>query len=163
MAKRVHQRAEFIVYDHQSELETTDLQLIEAATQACDLAYAPYSGFRVGAAILLDDGQILKGANQENAAYPSGLCAERVAIFSLGATYPEKKAIKLAVVAQKSGQSGILPAPPCGSCRQVMIELENRQGGAMEVLFQNTEKKWVKSLSASLLLPFCFEQINLSS
>lgn len=112
-------------------LNPTDRSLAEAAISAMDGAYAPYSQFQVGAAILLEDGIVVKGSNQENAAYPSGLCAERVAFFAAGSQHPGKRMLAVAITT-----SYPLPHPisPCGACRQVMAEYELKQDSAIRVL-----------------------------
>ncbi|NLV38142.1 MAG: cytidine deaminase, partial [Bacteroidales bacterium] len=106
------------------ELSKQEKELIEAAKKASLDAYAPYSGFKVGSALLLDNGEILVANNQENAAYPSGLCAERVVLFYANATYPKNRVLSLAVAANKEGIFTENPISPCGSCRQVLLESE---------------------------------------
>ena len=98
-------------------------------------AYAPYSQFKVGCAILLDNNKIVVGSNQENAAYPSGLCAERVAIFQAGAIYPKAKIIKIAITAASENNPTIKPIPPCGACRQSIAEYEFKQDTPIEIYF----------------------------
>jgi cytidine deaminase len=107
----------------QEEIQSLMNQAIEISKNA----YAPYSKFRVGAAILLDNGKIVLGSNQENAAYPSGLCAERVAIFQAGAIYPDAKIVKLAITAASDTNPTLSPIPPCGACRQSIAEYEFKQ------------------------------------
>jgi cytidine deaminase len=131
-----------------------DALLVSAALNARENAYAPYSNYKVGAALLLSDGTIVVGNNQENAAYPSGLCAERVALFAARAQYPKQAILALAVVT--SGEPDDSPASPCGSCRQVMAEFEQLQGKAMRLIMANTSKAAVVFDRASDLLPFCF-------
>jgi cytidine deaminase len=116
-----------------NELLADDRRIYDAAIRAARRAYAPYSQFNVGAAVLLGDGTIVEGNNQENVAYPSGLCAERVALFAAGASFPEKQVTAIAITAIKNGeiQSSIAP---CGACRQVMLETERRYGHAIRVL-----------------------------
>ena len=117
------------------ELTDTEQQLIEQAIEATSRSYAPYSHFRVGAAVRLANGKVVLGCNQENAAYPSGLCAERTALFAAGAEYPEEPVEMLAIAAR--GTDGELtddPTGPCGSCRQVIIESETRSRGKIRIL-----------------------------
>lgn len=121
-------------------------------------AYAPYSKFRVGAAILLDNGKIVLGSNQENAAYPSGLCAERVAIFHAGAIYPNVKIIKLAITAASDTNPTITPIPPCGACRQAIVEYESKQETPIEIYFMGEKGAIYKSNSISNLLPLSFDK-----
>ncbi len=136
------------------ELSCDDHRVRNSAIHAAKKAYAPYSCFNVGAAVLLNSGQIIEGNNQENIAYPSGLCAERVALFSAGSSYPEFHVVTLALVAIKEGEieSSI---SPCGACRQVMLETELRYGKPMRILMCGN-KETVIIPSAKDLLPFCF-------
>lgn len=139
------------------ELSDTEKMLLEAAKEAAATAYAPYSRFQVGAAVLLDNGEVIKGSNQENAAYPSGLCAERVAMFYANATWPKAAITHLAVVA-KHGQTYIsMPIAPCGSCRQSLLEAEHRQKSPIRVLLFGTgETACIESVRA--LLPLSFDE-----
>ena len=121
-------------------------------------AYAPYSKFRVGAAILLDNGKIVLGSNQENAAYPSGLCAERVAIFYAGANYPNVGFKKLFISASPEGQILDKPIPPCGSCRQSIAEYEIKQEMPIEIYFMGGTGEIYKSDSLKNLLPLLFDK-----
>lgn len=117
------------------ELSTEDRQLVEQAIEATRRSYAPYSHFRVGAAVRLGNGEIVIGCNQENAAYPSGLCAERTALFAAGAQYPDVPVRVLAVAARGSdGEMTEEPTGPCGSCRQVIIESETRAKHPIRIL-----------------------------
>ena len=137
-----------------SELSRNDSILREAAISAANRAYAPYSHFNVGAAVLLNDGTVVEGNNQENIAYPSGLCAERVALFSAGATFPDKPVMALAIVAIKNGV--VQPSiAPCGGCRQVMIETEQRYGQPMRILLCGTDET-ILVASTQDLLPLFF-------
>ena len=144
-----------------SHTASEDQKLIHAANQATGSAYAPYSGFKVGAAVLLDDGQIITGTNQENAAYPSGLCAERVALFTAASHYPEKTILKIAVAAKnKSGNSTAVT--PCGSCRQVMLEYEGKQNQAIKILLMGPDETIALFDSANALLPLGFNRFHLT-
>ncbi len=118
-------------YSSAEEMNPQDRQLVEAAIEAQKGSYAPYSRFNVGAALRLEDGTIVKGANQENAAYPSGLCAERTAMFSASANYPGKAMVSLAIVGGFEGTVSDGPCSPCGACRQVMAEYQTLSGQAM--------------------------------
>ena len=136
-----------------SDLNESDQELVALATKCADSAYAPYSNFFVGTALKLDDGTIVKGNNQENAAYPSGLCAERVALFSASANYPNVGIDTIAVYARPT--KGETPVSPCGSCRQVMSEYENKQDRPIRVLLVNDLN--VLEFTSSLdLLPLHF-------
>lgn len=142
--------------DSWQELPEGDRQLVEQAYAISRDAYAPYSQFRVGAAVLLDNGKVVLGSNQENIAFPSGLCAERVALFYTGANYPEQKVLKIAIVAKGEllPENNVLS--PCGSCRQVMLESEIRQAQPFEVILVSQTGKTMIFKSAVDLLPFAF-------
>lgn len=120
------------------ELTDSDKLLIEAAKEATKRSYAPYSHFNVGAAALLDDGTIVTGSNQENAAYPSGLCAERTTLFHVGSEYPDKAITILAIAASNSEGFTEQPVTPCGACRQVMLEAEQRYHRPIRMLMYGT-------------------------
>jgi cytidine deaminase len=151
----------FTILDTLEDLEPGDQQLVQAAVKASAQAYAPYSQFHVGAALLLDNGVIVTGANHENAAYPSCMCAERVAIYAAAAQYPGMSIRKLAVIALRGGVAPLVSASSCGPCRQVMLEFEHRQNTSMEVVFQAPDNRWVKTPTAASLLPFAFSKDNL--
>ena len=138
-----------------AELNAEERQLVEAAKQATDGSYAPYSKFRVGAAVRLKDGTIVTGANQENAAFPSGLCAERTALFAANAQHPDQPVVTLAIAARKGRQFLSQPIPPCGACRQVISGVEERYGIPIRILLYGTEGVLV-SESISPLLPLRF-------
>ena len=145
-------------YDGLDQLELQDKELAEAAIEAMSGSYAPYSQFNVGAAIRLDDGEIIKGANQENAAYPSGLCAERTALFYAGASRPEKAVTGIAIAASQHGELCASPATPCGSCRQVMAQSQFRGGIPMKVILVGANKIW-QFEKVDDLLPLIFDSI----
>ena len=138
------------------ELNENQQDLLQKANHICSNAYAPYSMFKVGASLILKNGQIVNGSNQENVAYPSGLCAERVAIFNAGANFPNQKIKQIAIVAQANFNLK-KPVMPCGACRQSMIEYEQRQGDKIEVLLQGNKGNIFVSESVSNLLPYAFE------
>lgn len=140
----------------ENELENTDRQLVQAAREATGGSYSPYSGFRVGAAVLLEDGTIVTGSNQENAAYPSGLCAERCALFSASHQYPEKAVVALAIAARDSKGYTNNPITPCGACRQVIAETEARYGKPIRFVLYGTSRTIILADGISSLLPFCF-------
>ena len=149
---------QFSVFDSIQELPSDIQNLMEQAVAVRKNAYAPYSKFRVGAALLLDNGKIVLGSNQENAAYPSGLCAERVAIFHSGAIYPEAKILKMAITAASDTNKTTAPIPPCGSCRQSIAEYEIKQETPIEIYFMGEEGVIYKSESLKNLLPFMFDK-----
>ena len=142
------------------ELGSEELRLIEAAKGALTHAYAPYSEFCVGAAVLLDNGQIVIGNNQENAAYPSGLCAERVALFHAGSNYPNEKILKLAVAARPKSADKLVQPGPCGGCRQVMLEYRSKQDAPIELLLICPNDKVLK-MEVQDLLPLAFDKYAL--
>ncbi|MFD0964716.1 cytidine deaminase [Pseudofulvibacter geojedonensis] len=151
----------FIVYEQLSDLPSAVFSLMEAAINARNNAYSPYSKFNVGAAVLLDNEKVVVGSNQENAAYPSGLCAERVAIFQAGAIYPTAKIKKIAITATSQNHKVSEPIPPCGSCRQSIAEYETRQKENIEIYFMGEEGSIMKSNSLSDLLPLTFQKSHL--
>ena len=140
------------------ELAAKDKELAEAAISATATAYAPYSKFNVGAAVLFDDGEIVKGSNQENAAYPSGICAERTALFYASASRPNKAMAALAIAASQEGALLETPVTPCGACRQVMAQYQLKGGHPIEILLIGTERIW-KFAKVEDLLPFTFDSI----
>ena len=142
------------------ELSLQDQELIRAALKATEHAYANYSHFYVGAALRLANGRMVVGANQENAAFPSGLCAERIAVFSAQANFPDQPIVSLAIVARND--AGILPEPitPCGACRQVILEIEDRYKQPVRVLLYG-QKKIYEILSVKDLLPLSFLDENM--
>jgi cytidine deaminase len=143
-------------YENLDELSTEDRNLVQAAKESASNAYAPYSHFLVGAAILLDNGQVIRGNNQENASYPIGLCAERVAAFSAHANFPGI-GFKTVAVTAKSNQFSInKPVPPCGACRQAMVEYEHLFGKNIRVIMTGESGKILIADSVSALLPFQF-------
>lgn len=145
------------VFKDITELETDDKILMNKAIEARKNAYAPYSKFSVGAALLLDNGEIVLGNNQENAAYPSGMCAERVAIWKAGSTFPGVKIIKLAITASSTIAKVDKPIGPCGACRQTLSEFEINQKKPFQVIFMGEVGEVVKTTSLLSLLPFSFD------
>ena len=142
---------------HLSELSDIDQQLVANSKLAFKTAYAPYSNFLVGASILLENGEVINGSNQENIAYPSGLCAERVALFYAGAKYPGIKIITIAVsVFSKSFRESDVISP-CGACRQVMAEYEVKQEQPIKVILHSPSDKVLIANTVESLLPFMFK------
>ena len=146
----------FTIYNDESDLATADLNLIEQARVASASSYSPYSNYMVGSALLLDNGLTITGSNQENASYPAGLCAERVAVFHSSSQYPDARIEAIAVVAKRSNETHFRPVAPCGICRQVLLEYELKQKRPLRVILQDHEGKWVVASSAKLLLPYSF-------
>ena len=142
------------------ELDAELRQLVEIAKQKTQDAYCPYSHFHVGAAALLNDGTIITGANQENAAYPSGICAERTALFAANANHPHTPVKALAIACYTNGHFTKQAGTPCGACRQVMLETEHRFRQPMQVILYGQEQCVIFD-SAADLLPLCFVAENL--
>ena len=142
-------------YDSLQQLPSADRELMEQAIAATSTAYAPYSRFHVGAAVRLADGTVLTGSNQENIAYPSGLCAERTVLFSAAAQHPQQAVATLAVVG-RDAEGRLVEASPCGACRQVMAEFESRHGRPMELLCYLQGGKIRRITGVDSLLPFAF-------
>jgi len=139
-----------------SKLSADDSKLLQEAWETCDSAYAPYSNFKVGASLRLDNGLTIRGNNQENAAYPSGICAERVAVFSASALYPGIPISCIAIVAKTEEFNLETPVTPCGACRQVMSEYEMLSGKPIKIILQgNSDKIWILD-GISNLLPLMF-------
>ncbi|OIP01340.1 MAG: hypothetical protein AUJ97_07125 [Bacteroidetes bacterium CG2_30_32_10] len=144
-------------YDSIDELERKDRVLMDAATQAVEKAYSPYSNYSVGAALLLENGTIVIGNNQENVAYPSGLCAERVAIFAASANYPNIPIVAAAVTSKSKIMEVDTPITPCGACRQVFAEYENKFGKNIRIILKgNTGKVFIVE-GIEHLLPLIFK------
>ncbi|TXI68072.1 MAG: cytidine deaminase [Flavobacterium sp.] len=143
------------------ELSQEETSLMLQAFEARSKAYAPYSKFTVGAAILLDNGEVIQGSNQENAAYPSGLCAERVAIYYAGATYPNAKIVKMFITASPQDRDLEEPIPPCGSCRQAIAEYEFKQDLPIAIFFMGAKGDIYKSDSLKYILPLVFDKNHL--
>lgn len=145
------------------ELPEADRSLLEAAKAMTASAYAPYSQFHVGAALRLANGQVVSGSNQENAAYPSGLCAERVAIFAASAQYPGIAVEAMAIAVSAAKFDVTEPLSPCGSCRQVLMEYRHRQQSPMRIILGSEGGKvWVFE-DVTSLLPFAFTADGLKS
>lgn len=160
MAKEIKQEVSLLIYS-ESELDTNTQDLLGQAKAAAAKARAPYSDFRVGAALLMADGSVVIGNNQENAAYPAGLCAERVAFFAAKANKPDTEIEKVVVVALKMHSNEQNIPAPCGSCRQVMSEYEIEQSKSIEVYLSGGTGEVLKSNSVDNLLPFKFSSDQL--
>jgi len=156
--KDINITTRFTAFTNSSELPNDIQNLMEQAVEIRKKAYAPYSKFRVGCALLLDNNQIVLGSNQENAAFPSGLCAERVAVFQAGALYPEASILKMAISAASDTNTTSSPIPPCGACRQAIAEYEFKQELPIEIFFMGEIGPVYKSDSLKNLLPFMFDK-----
>jgi len=152
-------RFDLEVHQDDSSMSTEDQALLSSARRALDRAYAPYSNFRVAAAVKLSNGEVVEGTNQENAAYPSGLCAERVALFAAKSRYPDSAVESIAIVTHHEELSS--PVAPCGACRQVILEYQTNQISAIRFLL-SARKGTVYTLSdARSLLPLHFSKEDL--
>jgi cytidine deaminase len=152
---------DYIIYNRLEELDEASQWLVNKANEALETSYSPYSKFTVGAAALLNNSEVILGSNQENASYPAGLCAERVALFQAGARFPHAAVIRLAIVAKRANEENLRAGGPCGMCRQVMLEFEQKFNLPYEVIFRIEDGKWIKTKSAQILLPFSFGKRNL--
>jgi len=161
MSKKISFTHSFNVYDSEIELNDTDKNLLLAAKEALKKAYAPYSEFYVGAAVLLANGITVTGNNQENAAYPSGLCAERVAIFHASSQYPDQKIIAIAVSAKTNHRVLDKPISPCGACRQSISEYEGKFNSDIRLIMGGETGEVYVSDSAANLLPLTFSNKSL--
>lgn len=161
MADKLRVQIEIDVFEKEEDLSEAEQALLTRAREAANTAYAPYSGFLVGAALRLEDGSVHIGNNQENAAYPSGLCAERTALFGLRCNQPDTCVTMIAVTARRQADTHYLPVTPCGSCRQVMAEYENRQGRPIQLLMQAPDGRYFRFSSIQDLLPFQFSKESL--
>lgn len=159
--QKININTHFYSYEDINQLPSSIYHLMQKAVEARSNAYAPYSKFRVGAAVLLDDGSIVIGTNQENAAFPSGLCAERTAIFSVGSNHPSKKIVAICISGSSDIKETAVPIPPCGACRQSLLEYENNQKNDIAVYFMGKSGVVIQSPSVKNLLPFIFNEDNL--
>ena len=156
--KEVKIETTFEVYDAIEELAPSIQSLIKKAAEVRKKAYAPYSEFLVGAALELENGEIISGNNQENASYPSGICAERTAVYYAGAEFPNQKILRMAIVAGSTLNPTTKPIPPCGACRQALSEYEVKQKSPMELYFMGTSGQVAVSKSVENILPWIFDK-----
>lgn len=159
--KKLTFTADITVYPDIESLPDAMADLMRGAITAREKAYAPYSKFRVGAALLLEDGSVVYGNNQENAAFPSGLCAERVAVFHAGATHPGKTINALAITAASELRAVTEAIAPCGGCRQALAEYEYRQNSPIAVYFMGDRSEVYLAASVKELLPLVFTKDDL--
>ncbi len=140
-------------------LGSDDIKIIKKARSAARKAYAPYSGFSVGAAVLLENNEIITGSNQENAAYPSGICAERTALYYAGSTYPDVPVKAIAITAYSKNAFVRFPVSPCGACRQVILESQQRFGKKIRIIMYGEELTRIVD-DVAFLLPFPFDKLE---
>lgn len=159
---KIHQiQIQITVFETENDLSKEDLFLLNEARKASQRAYAPYSKFSVGAAIQLQNGEVVLGSNQENAAYPSGLCAERTAIFSASVQFPNEIIETIAIAAKPQQATDFIAISPCGSCRQVMSEYENKQKKSIRMIMEGENKSIYILNSIADLLPLKFTKESL--
>lgn len=153
---------ELEVFESEDDLLAVDASLLKSAVESRERAYAPYSRFQVGAAVLLDNGEVVLGNNQENSSYPSGLCAERVAIFHAGANYPNQIIKAIAVSATSKDYAVKEPAGPCGNCRQAIAEYEYKQKSPIRLIMRGESGLIYKCNALADILPLAFNNSFLS-
>jgi cytidine deaminase len=159
--KQVEISTELTVFDDINELEAADKILMEKAHEATGKSYSPYSKFRVGCAVLLENGETVSGANQENAAYPACICAERVALAAASSLYPEVKPVKIAIAIKNEKKTQSDPAAPCGECRQTIFEYEKRFGSPVKIFMRGEVGRIFMVDSVAKLLPLAFSKKDL--
>lgn len=142
-----------------NQLPDSDTKLVQEAIKACSQSYSPFSHFRVGAALQLQNGEIITAANQESEAFPSGLCAERSAIYYVLSKYPKEPIVSIAIAAKRAGKLLESPTRPCGACLQVMLDAQKRGGQPIKVILAGSKKIEVID-SINDLLPFSFDNLN---
>jgi len=148
---------QYDILENRTDLDHTERELFILAEKQAQLAYAPYSHFHVGTAILLDNGLMIGGSNQENASYPLCMCAERVALYSAISMHPEARPVKMVIVAHNPNLKTDKPIPPCGACRQVILEYEFRFKQAIQILLRDDNGKFYRFEGARTLLPLAFD------
>ena len=146
----------FKIYNNIHELNDDERHLMNRATAALPEAYAPYSHFHVAAAILMEDGKMLSGTNQENASFPIGMCAERTALAAASSIHPDQKIKTIAVTIKNRNKPTLEPVSPCGACRQVLLEKEQQSGSTIKILMKGEGEKVYELHSVSALLPLSF-------
>jgi cytidine deaminase len=156
--KKINIECNINVFESLDELPKNIQELMHNAQEARLKAHAPYSNFLVGAALELSNGEIISGNNQENAAYPSGLCAERTAIFYAHSKFPKQQILRMAICAGSEEKKWNIPIPPCGGCRQALVEYEQLQDISIELYFMGTEGQVAYSSSIKNILPLIFDK-----
>lgn len=159
MAKKINFETEFEELTWE-ELTAEEQQLMMRARKISETAYAPYSGFQVGAALRLESGEILQSSNQENVSFPVGTCAERLVLGYAGANYPDVAVKQLAIVARRKGDQAWAKVSPCGMCRQAISETELRFGSPISLLLQKANGDILRFTGIQSLLPFKFDDLN---
>ena len=149
--------SELVSYENEQELDPIRADLLKRAKHAAANAYAPYSKFKVGSALLLSNGEIIIGSNQENAAYPLTMCGERVALFAASAVYPQEQILKIAITVISEKKNVSKPLTPCGACRQTLLENEYRTGADIELILQGDTGEVYVVKTVKDILPFIFD------
>ncbi|MCI0523168.1 MAG: cytidine deaminase [Bacteroidales bacterium] len=160
--KEIEIKMTYREYPDLHDLPEDEQMLVSEAVAAASGAYAPYSRFMVGAAMLFNDGSVIRGANVENAAYPSGSCAEKTVLSYAISNYPGKKSVAIAIAALSGGKLTREPVPPCGNCRQMLLEEEKRQGSEIKVILTGKDKI-IELKNCESLMPLHFTKSNLES
>lgn len=155
--KKIKFSAEYSAYADETELSATDAMLLREAKEAVKSSYSPYSKFKVGAAVLLENGAIVRGSNQENAAYPVTICAERNAAFAAAALHPGVAIIAVAITVETQSQKMTKPVPPCGSCRQVLLEYEIRNEKDIRLILQGDSGEVYVVEAVKDIVPLLFD------
>lgn len=163
MPKRIKFDVFLEEYQDLSQLPVDSQDLMNQARDTCQYAYAPYSNFLVGAAVLMKNGKVVRGSNQENVSFPSGLCAERVALYAATATYPSLTIVKLAVTATRRDLNDYQAVTPCGGCRQVISEYQAIQQQPIEIIMEGPDNTIRVASTIDVLLPFRFSAKYLDS
>ncbi|MBD8488081.1 cytidine deaminase [Echinicola sp. CAU 1574] len=159
MGKKITQNISLTLLDIH-ELDEKEIELVNKAKNAMNSAYAPYSNFMVGAAILLENDEILTANNQENASFPVGICAERLLLGYAHANFPKLKPLKIAIIAKKKGSDKYATVSPCGLCRQTINEYEVKFETDIQILMYTPNDQILKAANISKLLPFKFNDLN---
>ena len=160
--KKIELNTQITVYDNIDELEDDDILLLASAKEATFKSYAPYSNFNVGCAVKLDNDEIISGANQENAAYPACICAERVVLSAISAIHPNSIPLKMAIVVINKNKKHTEPAAPCGECRQAIFEWEKRHKHPIKIFMRGETGRIFKVDSVAELLPLAFSKEDLT-
>jgi cytidine deaminase len=155
--KKIHFSAEYSAYPDENSLDSSDKMLLSEAKKALESSYSPYSKFKVGAAVLLENGEIVRGSNQENAAFPVTICAERNAAFAAAARYPGVAIKAVAITAETLTKTLTKPVPPCGSCRQVLLEYEMRYKKDIRLILQGDSGEVYIIEAIKDILPLLFD------
>lgn len=159
--KRVEQKFTYKIYDSRDELSNENAELLQISINELNNAYSPYSNFNVAATVLLANGKTLTGTNQENAAFPAGICAEGTALSAAASLYPTVPVVKIAITARSKNQTLTHPVAPCGICRQRLLEYESRYNNHIEIIIAAEEGKVYEIDSVKDIMPLSFSKADL--